>query len=324
MISIHDIRALRPDAGGNSKDRLILSAAFAVYLALAGWLIAGIPGAAVGAALAVAIVMLADRMPAGLLLRLYRARPVEGRGNRQLLDLMNVLSYRAQLHPAPGLHVIPSLTLSAFSAGDGARSVIAVTEGLLRKLSTREIGGILAHEISHIRNGDLGIWRLTDVVTRIAQALSYFALMLAVANLFGAWRDQIYVSWWAVLLLYLAPLLSSALQLALPRDREFAADRDAVRLTGDPIGLASALSHIEDAPGSPLDELLYPVPARRVPQPSLLRVHPSRDYRIPRLLEQGEPAGVDPIVVVEQPMVTLAGFGPIEMRPRYRWPGIWF
>lgn len=328
MISIPDLGRLhlgrlRPDVGSNSRDWLTLSAAIAGYLALCGWLVGGAAGAVLGIILAAAVVILADRIPPDVLTRLYRARPVDGRGDRQLLDLIDVLAYRAGIN-APVLYVVPSLTLSAFSAGNPGKAVVAVTEGLLRRLTTREIGAVLAHEIAHIRNGDLGIWRLADAVTRFAQALSYLALALALANLVGAWRDEIYVSWWAVLLLYLAPAASSALQLAVSRGREFAADREAVRLTGDPMGLASALSRLEDPTGSPLDELLYPVPARRVPLPSVLRIHPPKDHRIPRLLEQGEPAGVDPIVVTEQPMVTLAGFGPIEMRPRYRWPGIWF
>lgn len=324
MISVPDIGRLRAELGGMAKDRTILASALAGYLALAGWLVWGFPGAALGVLLAGGVIGLAGRVTPGLLVRLYRARPIEGHGDRQLLDLMNVLGYRAGLPAAPALHVIPSLTLSAFSSGNNSTAVVAVTEGLLRRLTTREIGGVLAHEVAHVRNGDLDVFRLADVLTRFAQALSYLALALAAANLIGAWRGETYVSWWAVLLLYLAPLLSSALQLGLPRDREFAADRTAVHLTGDPEGLASALSRLEDSAGSPLEELLYPVPARRVPQPSLLRVHPPRNHRIARLLEQGEPPGVDPIVVVEQPMVTLAGFGPIEMRPRYRWPGLWF
>ena len=69
---------------------------------------------------------------------------------------------------------------------------------------------------------------------------------------------------------------------------------------------------------------MFPVPARRVSQPSLLRSHPSTEDRIARLLSQDSRTGLDPIRIVEEPMVSLVGFGPIEMRPRYRWPGLWF
>jgi Zn-dependent protease with chaperone function len=132
------------------------------------------------------------------------------------------------------------------------------------------------------------------------------------------------VSWWTVLLLYLAPALSSLLQLALSRTREFDADLEAVGLTGDPLGLASALRRLENYTGRVWEDLMFPVPARRVPQPSLLRSHPTNDERISRLLAVGNRRQLDPIVIVEQPMISLVGVGPIEMRPRYRWPGLWF
>ncbi|MGE0022157.1 MAG: M48 family metalloprotease, partial [Hyphomicrobium sp.] len=110
------------------------------------------------------------------------------------------------------------------------------------------------------------------------------------------------------------------------RAREFEADRTAAALTGDPASVASALSRLETYTGHFWEDLMFPVPARRVPQPSLLRSHPETEERIRRLLEAA-PDGTAPhapLVIVEQPMMSLVGYGPGDMRPRYRWPGLWF
>lgn len=226
------------------------------------------------------------------------------------------------------LYVIPSMTLNAFAAGSRGHSAIAVTEGLLRRLTLSETAGVLAHEISHIRNNDLLVMGLADVITRVLQLMSYAALGLAVFNVFALARGEDTVSWWAVLFLYLAPALSSLLQLGLSRAREFEADRSAVSLTGDPAALAAALRRLETYTGHFWEDLMFPVPGRRVPHPSLLRSHPETEDRIDRLmaLDSSQPGAAPhaPLVIVEQPMMSLVGYGPGDMRPRYRWPGLWF
>ena len=131
------------------------------------------------------------------------------------------------------------------------------------------------------------------------------------------------MSWLSVVLLILAPTLMTHLQLALSRTREFEADRAAALLTGDPLGLASAVSRLDASPGSPLDDLIPPVPARKVPLPSMLRYPPPADRRIARLNAFQAPP-MPPLDIAEGPRISLVGVGPIEMRPRYRWPGVWF
>ncbi|HRN84165.1 MAG TPA: M48 family metalloprotease, partial [Hyphomicrobium sp.] len=120
----------------------------------------------------------------------------------------------------------------------------------------------------------------------------------------------------------------SLLQLGLSRAREFQADADAAALTGDPQALASALRRLETYTGHFWEDLMFPVPGRRVPHPSLLRSHPETEDRIQRLLAlktaSSGSAWHAPLVIVEQPMVSLVGYGPGDMRPRYRWPGLWF
>jgi heat shock protein HtpX len=305
----------------------LLLIGFIALVAIPTALLWGAMGALAAVVLIAIVCPLAARMPPEAVMRLYQATRVQP-DESQLSSLVDVLAYRAELPRRPELYVIPSMTLNAFAAGSRDHSAIAVTEGLLRRLSLSETGGVLAHEMAHIRNNDLLVMGLADVITRVLQLMSYAALGLALFNVFAIVRDEETISWWAVLLLYLAPALSSLLQLTLSRAREFEADASAAALTGDPASLASALRRLETYTGHFWEDLMFPVPARRVPHPSLLRSHPETEERIRRLMDLAAPPenapGHEPLVIVEQPMFSLVGYGPGDMRPRYRWPGLWF
>jgi len=308
----------------NLVHSALLIGGIGLLLTIATGLLWGTTGVVVSAVAIAVLAVLSPRLPPEMVMRLYRARLVDGADRGQLSSLVDVLSYRAGLTRRPALYVVPSMTHNAFATGTPGHSAIAVTEGLLRRLTLRETAGVLAHEMSHIANNDLWLMGIADIMTRFAQALSYVGATLAVLNLIGTLSGEPPISWWPILLLYLAPTFSSLLQLGLSRAREFDADLEGAGLTGDPLGLASALRRLETYTGHFWEDLMFPVPARRVPQPSLLRSHPPTEDRIRRLVQLDGRPGLDPIVIVEQPMVSLAGFGPIEMRPRYRWPGIWY
>jgi heat shock protein HtpX len=216
------------------------------------------------------------------------------------------------------------MTLNAFATGTPQHAVIGLTEGLLRRLSLHELAGVLAHEISHVRNNDLAVMSLADVLTRFTQVLSYLAVFLAIINLPAWLLGETDMSYSALLLLYLSPTVGSLLQLGLSRTREYDADLEGAQLTGDPRGLASALEKLERYQGTFWEDLMFPVPTRRIPQPSLLRSHPPTEQRIARLLALESRELAPPIEVVEEPMVSLVGVGPSSMRPRYRFPGVWF
>lgn len=318
-----DEKAQREHKRRNLTQSALLLSGIGAVLALAGGIVWGAAGIAVTAAALAALFAMAPRVPPEAVMRLYRATALP-RDTSQLSSLIDVLAYRAELPARPDLYVIPSLTLNAFATGTPERSAIAVTEGLLRRLTLREIAGVLAHEMSHVRNNDLWIMSLADVVTRFLQLLSYVALALAVVNVVASLSGEEAVSWWTVLLLYLAPAVSSLLQLSLSRAREFDADLEAAALTGDPLGLASALRRLETYTGHFWEDLMFPVPSRRIPQPSVLRSHPATKERVERLLNVGSLPKLEPLVINEQPMMSLVGYGPGELRPRYRWPGLWF
>jgi heat shock protein HtpX len=307
----------------NLRQSVVLLVGIGSILVLATALVWGAFGALLTAAVLAGVFVLAPRVPPHAVMRLYRATRVP-QDDGQLASLVDVLAYRAGLTNRPELYVIPSMTLNAFATGTPHHAAIGITEGMLRRLTLREIAGVLGHEMAHVRNNDLEVMGLADVMTRFLQLLSYVALALAALNLFAMLQGEQIVSWWTVALLYTAPAASSLLQLGLSRTREFDADRTAAVLTGDPMGLASALHQLETYTGHFWEDLMFPVPGRRVPQPSLLRTHPTNEQRISRLLAlQGEPRH-EPLTIVEQPMISLVGLGPIEMRPRYRWPGLWY
>jgi heat shock protein HtpX len=313
-----------PHTGTNILQAGLLLTAFAALVGLACWPIFGMAGSiAIAIVAALAVLLLALYMPPWMAMWLYGARPHEPGSLMQEDALVAELAQRAALAQAPALYVIPSTMLSAFSFGSTKRSAIAMTETLLRRLTMREIASILAHEISHMCLGDLTVFAIADIVTRCAQALYYLGIALAALNLWRLITGEDLVSWLTVVLLVMAPALLNLLQLNLSRKREYAADRAAAFVTGDAMGLASAITRLDTPPGSPLDDLVPPVPARKVPLPSLMRFPAPAEQRITRL-HALETLPMPPLDIDEGPRISLVGVGPIQMRPRYRWPGVWF
>ncbi|MDX2258816.1 MAG: zinc metalloprotease HtpX [Hyphomicrobiaceae bacterium] len=307
----------------NVAQSVAIVAGMAAVVAAAAFLVAGPTGAVMGLVAVGVLTAIAPRLTPDALMRLYRARRVAPGGD-PLSQLLDELTSRASLAQRPDLYIIPSATLNAFATGGGGKTAIALTEGLVRRLTLREIAGVIAHEVAHIRNHDLWLMGLADAASRFVQGLAYVAVGLAIWNLIGMTQGDHTLSWWGIALLYLAPTLMSLLQLGLSRTREFEADEVAARLTGDPAGLASALARVERYTGKLWEDMMLPVPGRRVPQPSLLRSHPPTEDRIARLGRTSPAASHARIVVVEGPMVSPAGFGPADIRPRYRFPGLWY
>ncbi len=320
-----DEERLREHKRRNLVHTALLLGGIGGLLAVAAYLIFGAMGIAITLIAAGVIVVASPRVPPEVVMKLYRAQRVPHERGGQIAVVLAEIAERAGLARLPTLHVIPSMTLNAFATGTPDHAAIAVTEGLLRRLTIREIAGVLAHEISHVRNNDLAVMGLADVLSRLTLALYYAGLALIVVNLPGVLLGDVAVSWWAVLALLAAPALSNLLQLGLSRAREYDADLEAAMLTGDPLGLASALRRLEAYTGQVWEDMLPPVPARRVPAPSVLRTHPDTASRVERLVAlQGRPS-LPQIIVVEEPVISsLAGWGPIEMRPRYRFPGLWY
>jgi heat shock protein HtpX len=128
--------------------------------------------------------------------------------------------------------------MNAFAVGKPEDSAVAVTDGLIRNLNLRQITGVLAHEVSHIRNGDLKVMALGDTLSRLTGSISTFGLLLGLPAAFITGGGA--SAWAALGFIVAAPTIGGLLQLSLSRTREYDADLDAAGLTGDPEGLASA------------------------------------------------------------------------------------
>jgi heat shock protein HtpX len=252
------------------------------------------------------------RVSPKMVLGLYKARPLAEHEAPQLHDIMRQLSQRAGLPAVPTLHYVPTKMMNAFAVGRAEDSAVAVTDGLLRAMNLRQIAGILAHEVAHIKSGDLKVMGLADVLNRITSIMSNLGL-IGVPLVLGTGID---VPLLGLSLMIFAPMLGGLLQLGLSRAREYDADLDGATLTGDPEGLASALKVLEEQQGRNWEGLV--LPGSRLPQPSLLRTHPKTEKRIARLLAlRGE--GAEQIVVRANTEKPATSFAPQMAQPKVRW-----
>ena len=225
---------------------------------------------------AVAGALLLEPVAASALsLRLYRVRALHPQEAHEMWALLR------ELPATPVPHYVPSAVVNAFATGSKQEASIALTDGLLRRLSPRELAGVLAHEIAHIASEDLRVMGLADSVSRFTSLLSLMGQIAILLSLPALLVGAAEVYWPGLLLLAASPQLALLAQLGLSRVREFDADRLAAELTGDPQGLASALAKIERVSRSWRAWLW---PGWGNPEPSCLRTHPATQERIARLL----------------------------------------
>jgi heat shock protein HtpX len=171
------------------------------------------------------------------------AQPVTREQLPRLYEVMERLAAKANL-PVPKLYVVPEAAPNAFATGRNPRHAsVAVTEGLLQLMTDDELEGVIAHELSHVRNYDILI---SSIAATIAGAITYLARMGYWANLFGGGRDDEREGGGVagILMLILAPFAAFLLQLGISRQREYSADATGARMVGQPYGLISALQKL--------------------------------------------------------------------------------
>jgi heat shock protein HtpX len=296
---------------------LVIISGMAGLFGAIGWVVFGKAGLYWSMTIAAVLFLTTPRISPWMVLKAYRARMLEPRDAPGLYELLAALSDRAGLPARPRLYYVPSRIMNAFSVGTPSSSAIALSDGLLRALNRREIAGVLAHEITHIRNNDLRLHALADLMTRVTSAFSFMGQVLIVFYLPLAFLYDTKMPLVPILLLVFAPSVSMMLQLALSRTREFDADLGAAALTGDPLGLASALGRMDRIERG-LWDIVF-LPGRRNPEPSLLRTHPGTAERIRRLEALAARPGVPVQPWNDAPHVLAPHVPPVEKPPGWGW-----
>ena len=250
----------------------------------AGYLIGGPQTALIFLFLAVAINMGSWFFSDKIALAAARAKPVSEQEDPRLYQMVRDLTTRAGL-PMPKLYVIPQEQPNAFATGrNPEHSAVAVTAGIRKLLSEDELRGVLSHELAHVRHRDI---LLTSVVASIASAITWIGYMVL---WIGGEDDSPLGIIGPLLLWLLAPIAAAIIQMAISRQREYAADATGAEICGNPESLASALMRLESgAQTIPMQvnqasEPLYIVkPFHGGGLASLFSTHPPIEERVRRL-----------------------------------------
>lgn len=235
-----------------------------------------------------------------IVLRSSGARLIDAKEAPALHAMVEDLAARAGI-PMPRLAIVPDPTPNAFATGrNPSRAVVAVTEGLLRMTDSRELRGVLAHELAHVANRDTLV---ATIAATGATVISYVGSSLQWAVLLGSHGDEEGESAGGGLLMAIvAPIVAMMLQMGISRSREYLADEYAAKLTGDPEGLASALAKLQQTGRAMLQRgAPQPAPATvslSVVNPlsgtgvfNLFSTHPPIEARIERLLKMARENG---------------------------------
>lgn len=224
-----------------------------------------------------------------IVLSMYRAQEVSERDAPDLYSLVKNLTLRAGM-PMPRVYIVPGDTPNAFATGrNESHAVVAVTEGLLRILERDELEGVLAHELTHIKNKDMLIG---SIAATLAGAVMMLASMAKWAALFGVSGDDEDGGGiiGLILMAILAPIAAMMIQMGISRSREYMADEGGARISGKPYGLAGALEKLASVSRAiPMDAnpatahmfIVNPLTARSFA--NLFSTHPPIEERIERL-----------------------------------------
>jgi heat shock protein HtpX len=267
----------------NAKTTLLLGSLMGLCLGV-GYLIAGphgiFPAFIIGGMMNLIAYFFSDKIA----LATMRAQQVGPEDDPALWEMVERLSQRAGL-PMPRVYISPAAAPNAFATGRNPRhSAVCVTAGLRQMLNDHELEGVVAHELSHVRNRDILI---STVAAIMAGAISWLGYMAMWGH-----DDRRGNPLVAILLMILAPLAAVIIQAAISRSREFEADRSGAELVGDPRGLARSLQklesanrripmHVPDAQSS----LFIVQPLTGSSFAKLFSTHPPTEERVARLME---------------------------------------
>jgi len=179
-----------------------------------------------------------------IVLKMYRAKEVKREDNPRLYDSVAMLAEQAQL-PMPKVYIADNPTPNAFATGRNPdNAAVAVTSGILRILDQKELEGVLAHELAHIKNRDILI---STITATLVGTITFLARMAGYAMLFGGRDRDSGQAVTSLVLLILSPIVAVLIQLAISRSREYLADEGGANICGQPLALAGALGKLQSA-----------------------------------------------------------------------------
>jgi heat shock protein HtpX len=333
--------------GANKRNSILLVLAVVLLLGVLGlaigWAVTGDPRAAIpslGIVITIGLVasLFSYFAGASVVLSISGAKEVTAESAPQLLNVVQEMALAANV-PMPRVYLIDDTAPNAFATGrDPQHASVAITVGLLEKLDREELQGVIAHELSHVRNFDIRFSLLVGVLVGSIALLADFFLRFSFwgggsrrsreGGGGGGWI-QIVVFVVAILLAILAPIMARLVQMAISRQREYLADASGVELTRNPVGLERALAKIS-LDREPLEvanratQHLYfenPIKAATGRSSNLFSTHPPALERINRLRElNAQPAVTDPVEVLDAVAMraslgAAAGFAPETGEP---------
>lgn len=267
-----------------------LMAVMIVLFALIGRALAGPGGMMIAFVVAIGLNFLSYWFSDKIVLKMYSAKEVSRQEAPELVEMVDRLRQRAGL-PMPRVCVIPSDNPNAFATGRNPdNAVVAVTEGILQMLDRGELEGVIAHELAHVQNRDILISSIAATLASAITLLARFGLF------FGGGRDRGGLIG-SLLMLILAPIAAILIQSAISRTREFVADRDGAKISGNPRGLADALARLQQGaerrpmPADSRTEstahmfIVNPFAGAMSGLANLFSTHPPTEERIERLNE---------------------------------------
>lgn len=270
----------------------ILMAGIVVLFATVGMLLGGKSGMLIALVFAGAMNIYAYWFSDQAVLKMYNAQPVDAATAPEFYSMIAELAQRAGL-PMPAVYIIDEAQPNAFATGrDPEHAAVAATTGIIRMLSPRELRGVMAHELTHVKNRDTLISTISATMAGAISAIAQFGMLFGGGSNSQGERNVHPIA--AILIMLLAPIAAMLIQMAISRAREFGADAGGAAISGDPEALAMALQKIEAyAHGTPMETAeLHPETAQMMiinPLSSegvqgLFRTHPVTAERVARLM----------------------------------------
>ncbi|MBU1744956.1 MAG: zinc metalloprotease HtpX [Proteobacteria bacterium] len=273
------------------KTGLLLGALTGLLMLIGGWF-GGQQGVVIAFIFAMVMNFGSYWFSDKIVLRMYKAQAVSENEAPELYAMVKNLSLKAAL-PMPRVYIIPGDTPNAFATGRNEQhAVVAVTEGILRILGRDELEGVIAHELTHIRNRDILIG---SIAATLAGAIVMLANMAQWAAIFGGARQDDDEGGGSsivglILMAVLAPIAATIIQMAISRSREYLADAGGAKISGKPYGLAGALEKLSRAsqtmpmeanPSTAHMFIVNPLTGRSLR--NIFSTHPPIEERIARL-----------------------------------------